>query len=67
MFYVQYDEVGNITGKVLPSCGTAPDALRQLAFDSWIDVTGKMVDLDTLSLIDDPNYILEQDEPPDES
>lgn len=55
MFYIQYDEQGNISATVNTDIG-APAAPRQLAFDTWQDTTGLMVDPVALTLIPDPNY-----------
>lgn len=52
MFYVQYDENGNIGGTVITN--NAPICERQLSFDEPFDTAGKMVDLATLTLIDAP-------------
>lgn len=53
MQYVQYNEDGQITASVM-TIGSAPDHPRQLAFETPVDIEGKMVDLVTLALIDIP-------------
>lgn len=50
MFYVQYDESGNIVATV--NSMSAPVHPRQLAFDEYQDTVNKRVDLNTLELVD---------------
>lgn len=52
-FYVQYDEAGNVSATINTS-GDAPDFPRQLTFDSYVQTSGQVVNLDTLELEDAP-------------
>lgn len=53
-FYVQYDPTnGQITGWV-SSQGDAPAHDNQLVFSEYLDVSGKMVDVATDTLVDAP-------------
>lgn len=51
-FYVQYDELGNISATV--GSLYAPNCNRQLAFDDYVDTDNKRVNLETLQLEDIP-------------
>lgn len=57
-FFIQYDELGNITATVQCYAG-APVCERQLTFDSFVETNNKKVDLNSLILVDIP-------EPPQE-
>lgn len=59
MFYVQYLPVegqtyGVITATVLSNISVSPVTEYQLQFDNYINTDGKVVDLETRTLIDDP-------------
>lgn len=51
--YVQYNTDGYITATIITE-GTAPNFARQLVFEEAVETEGKMVDLDTLTLVDIP-------------
>lgn len=59
MFYIQYDEVGNISATVNTS-SAAPIYPRQLSFDEPFSTSGKMVDINTLEIKDVPHLLEEQ-------
>lgn len=65
MFYVQYDESGNITGTV--DTGNqdvkAPEHPRQLEFPVMVNTVGKKVDLFTGMLVDVPEPATELTQP----
>ncbi len=52
-FFVQYDELGNIGSTVYGDIA-APICDRQIEFEEIIDIKGKRVNLDTLTLEDAP-------------
>lgn len=52
-FYVQYDELGNISATV--GSPSPPNCIRQLAFDDYVDTDNKRVNLETLQLEDIPS------------
>ena len=51
MFYIQYDEQGNIGATV--TSGTAPVHPRQLVYNEPVDIKGKYVNPETNQLEDD--------------
>lgn len=51
--YIQFNDDGFITATVITD-GEEPSMENQLVFDPPIDVSGKMVDINTLQLIDAP-------------
>ncbi len=52
-FFVQYDELGNIGSTVYGDI-EAPICDRQLEFEDLVDVINKRVNLETLTLEDNP-------------
>jgi hypothetical protein len=53
-FYVQYDPTTGLIQSTVQSNGKAPNCDNQLVFGSYVDITNKVVDLNSLTLVDAP-------------
>lgn len=60
-FYVQYNEIGKITGTIYTA--NAPVHPRQLCFDSFVELGGKRVNIETRQLEDFVEEIIPVEEP----